>query len=275
MWMTRQDFTDEDVQAHIQWLARDCTERTLYDRGRLLSRLADHAGAPMITLRAQQIEAWLATAPSQGTRHTYDGNARSFYRWAQLTERRRDDPMALLRRPKVPRRTPRPLTATAVQAARAVSTDHVETMVLLGFYAGLRACEIAVMRGDLIDHATNTMSVVGKGGHERRLPVHTALLERAELYPSGWWFPSPLFGRDHVTPKSVSSALSRTMRRAGVQATGHQLRHSFGSNVYWQTRDLRLTQRLMGHAFSSTTEIYTLVRSTDMEAAVLGLPELA
>lgn len=267
---------DIDVHDHLLWLASGgCSPRTIYERGRLLAHLIAHAGQPAVELDSSAVTAWLDRAQSPGTRSAYFGSVRSFFRWAVLAKRVLDDPTALMRRPHLPRRLPRPLSAADLARTLAVASPHATTMVLLGFYGGLRACEIAEFQGEWLNPRTRLMRVVGKGRNERSIPVHPLILARAPLYPTeGFWFRSPSLGREHEDPSSVSRLISATMRRAGVQATGHQLRHAFGTNVHRVARDLRVTQELLGHRYPSTTAIYTQVAMVDMEQAVLGLPGL-
>jgi Phage integrase family len=54
----------------------------------------------------------------------------------------------------------------------------------------------------------------------------------------------------------LSQHFNKWLREAGVDATANRLRHWFGMNVYQQTRDLRLTQELLGHAEPQTTAVY-------------------
>jgi len=51
--------------------------------------------------------------------------------------------------------------------------------------------------------------------------------------------------------------LSISERRACRATTAHQLRHWFGTNLYAQSHDIRITQEMLGHASSATTAIYT------------------
>ena len=49
-----------------------------------------------------------------------------------------------------------------------------------------------------------------------------------------------------------------TLVACGIQASAHQLRHWFATEVYEKSgNDLRLTQELLGHASPATTAIYT------------------
>lgn len=53
----------------------------------------------------------------------------------------------------------------------------------------------------------------------------------------------------------------------GIDLTPHALRHTFGTRLYKKTEDLRITQELLGHSQSTTTERYThMDRKTKQEA---------
>lgn len=54
----------------------------------------------------------------------------------------------------------------------------------------------------------------------------------------------------------VSKMIGRHMHHCGVAASAHKLRHSFGTEVYRQSRDLRMTQQLLGHSSPGTTAGY-------------------
>jgi len=48
----------------------------------------------------------------------------------------------------------------------------------------------------------------------------------------------------------------------------HTLRHSFGTDLYRETKDIRLTQRALGHASIATTQIYTHIVDEQLEEAL-------
>ena len=63
--------------------------------------------------------------------------------------------------------------------------------------------------------------------------------------------------------------LTRSIRKylaaLGIDASSHQLRHWFGTNVYATCHDLRITQELLGHRDPSTATKY--VAFSPVEAA--------
>jgi integrase/recombinase XerD len=219
------------------------------------------------------------------TRATYWGHARAWCLFLVETGRRTDDPAAKMRRPRVPRGLPRPLSneqvATVLAVAGRSSPWHpgagtrAHVYILLAAYAGLRVHEIAQLRGEDVDELSVRV-VDGKGGHDRLIPTHPFIWAAAANLPGrGLWFPS--YGKaGHINPNSVSVAIRRALAAAGIEGHAHQLRHTFGTQVLKSSGgNLRVAQELLGHASPASTALYTLVDDSDLRAAVLGLPGLA
>jgi site-specific recombinase XerD len=53
----------------------------------------------------------------------------------------------------------------------------------------------------------------------------------------------------------------------------HMLRHTFATDLYRKTKNIRLVQKALGHADLSTTMIYTHVVDQELESALKGLRE--
>ncbi len=64
--------------------------------------------------------------------------------------------------------------------------------------------------------------------------------------------------------------VKRRADKAGIpkDVHPHMLRHTFATEFYRQTKDIRLTQKMLGHADLSTTMIYTHIVDADAEAAM-------
>ncbi|MGI8881058.1 MAG: tyrosine-type recombinase/integrase [Jatrophihabitans sp.] len=149
---------------------------------------------------------------------------------------------------------------------------RTRTMILLGAYQGLRVHEIAKIRGE--DFTGDSLRVVGKGKVAADLPVHPVIAAEAARYPAvGWWFPSPYCEGEPVTANSVSGVISAALRRSGVNATAHQLRHHFGTEILRASGgNLRVAQELLRHASPATTAVYTMIDDEQRRAAILALP---
>lgn len=74
-----------------------------------------------------------------------------------------------------------------------------------------------------------------------------------------------------IAKESWSRAFAKATERAKVGGSLHSLRHTFAANLVAQGVNLRVVQRLMGHATIKTTEQYAHVAGTTLESAVSGL----
>ena len=66
-------------------------------------------------------------------------------------------------------------------------------------------------------------------------------------------------------------ALKQLATAAGIdkqKVSPHVLRHSFASHILAGGADLRLVQELLGHEQIATTQIYTHIQSTKLQAIV-------
>jgi hypothetical protein len=145
-------------------------------------------------------------------------------------------------------------------------------MIILGAYQGLRAAEIAKIRGEDLDLDDMMLRVLGKGGVDARLPIHPEVAAVAKTMPArGYWFPAPRTPGPRA-PGLVSTIISVAMRTAGVRGTAHSLRHWYGTTLVHTGTDLRTTQTLMRHATLATTERYIAVGGERQIAGVLRLP---
>lgn len=193
---------------------------------------------------------------------------RGFYRWACLSGRRADDPSLALLPIKSPIGVPRPAPEHAVRVGRRNADERTRLMLELAVNAGLRCCEICrVHTRDLEPDIVGwSLIVYGKGGRQRRVPLTDDLAARLRAREPGWAFPGKIDG--HLSPARVSELVSGILP-PGV--TAHMLRHRFGTRAYQQGgHDIRAVQDLLGHAYVSTTQIYTAVDDGARRRAALA-----
>lgn len=211
---------------------------------------------------------------------------RSFYRWLGEQGLIGANPAVGIRAPKRARRLPKALAPDQAVQLAAHETDgsalalRDRALVELLYSSGLRLAELVSLdwrhfpavagrpaSASWIDLDSNEVTVTGKGGRMRTVPVGAAaaqalrgwLAARATL-PSvdeRALFVSARGAR--IAPRSVQARLARLARRLGlgVHVHPHVLRHSMASHVLQSSGDLRAVQELLGHANIATTQIYT------------------
>lgn len=252
-----------------KWMqAGGASDKTVNTRLSGIRSLCAHAGrTDPVSIATMEIVEWLADYPNPWTRRTYYTSVREWCRWLVEQGEREDDPTGRLHAPPEPRGLPRPASSRALEATLEVAPRRARAYILLAAYEGLRVHEVAKVAGE--DFQEGWLHVNGKGGRERWVPVHPLVASLQVGWPvEGWWFPSARSRSGHVTPNSVSHTISKTFRAAGYPVTAHQLRHWFGTHTQRNSHDVRVTQELLGHASSATTQIYTEVANRAKQQAV-------
>ncbi|HUF95671.1 MAG TPA: tyrosine-type recombinase/integrase [Acidimicrobiia bacterium] len=178
------------------------------------------------------------------------------------------NPFETVSRPKLDRPLPhaipsRHLVAAieGIDASDPIGSRDVAIIELL-YATGLRISELASLTVD--DVGADIISVVGKGGKGRQVPVGRPAQAALEDYLSNGR-PSLVQGFDgsHLWVGARGGALgSRGLRRVVSQRVAtfpHALRHSFATHLLEGGADLRVVQDLLGHTDLATTQIYTAV----------------
>jgi len=222
-----------------------------------------------------QLETWLdRRSLSDRGRSAYVSHLKAFYAWAVDEEELPNDPTRKIRAPKYRRTVPRPIPTDELIRALDAATPQMRCWLLLGAYGGLRCCEMAGLdREDVLEGEGLLRITQGKGGTERVIPLHPDVMAALVALPmpeSGVIFRRP-WCRDRWPAHSLSDVLNTYLHALGIKSTAHSLRHWFGTTIYQLTKDIRLTQELMGHSGPNTTAIYTKVDSRTVSPAVLAL----
>lgn len=239
---------------------RGLRPKTIAVRRLTVNALVRDMGDPKL-LETSHIEEWLdAHEIGIRTRATYIGHICAFYEWAVREGLVETNPARFIERPRLPRLIPRPISDADLAEALAQAEPVMRCWLALAAYEGLRCMEIAGLRREnILDTRDPPILLVadGKGGHQRVLPIHpevTSALRRLGPAKGGWVFPS--VGSRPYSEHTISMKANAFLHELGIEATMHQLRHWFGTQVYARSRDLRLTQELMGHASPITTAGY-------------------
>lgn len=142
--------------------------------------------------------------------------------------------------------------------------------------AGLRAVEVVAVKSDHLDMKTGKLLVQqGKGAKDRTLWLSSDLRDQIgqwlERRPdSEWLFPtrsgtqlSTRYLRQMVKTYAVKAGISELEK-----VSPHTMRHTFATDLYRETTNIRLVQKALGHANLSTTMIYTHIVDEELEGAL-------
>lgn len=235
---------------------------------------------------------WASLAPSSVARKA--SALRQFFGFAIDEGWRQDDPSGALPRPRARRPLPKimghaQIAALFARAEEEASGDDPKAVRLLAliellYGSGLRATELVSLPLHAVPRDAPFLTVTGKGGASRMVPVGARALEavgrwvmlRPQIAPSRFLFPS---GKaQHLSRVRLFQLLKELADRAGLDPVGispHVLRHAFATHLLEGGADLRVLQTLLGHADISTTQIYTHVDAARLVALVNSRHPLA
>lgn len=260
--------------------ARGLAPRTIENRALTLRALSRRLAKPIDQVSFPDLLAWLGRGVSPASMQRERSDILGFFTWAKSQKLLSSNPAKRLPKITVARNKPRPLTIAQIEAMLASGARRrTRMMILLGYAQGMRAHEIAKFRGEDIDWISETVRVVGKGRHERIMPLHPLVAAEAVYFPrEGVWFPGRK-GREgtHISYRSVSDLMRRALDRAGItnaRLTGHSLRHSFATELLDSGVDIRVVQELLGHLSLNSTQIYTGVNNRKKREGMDRLPTL-
>ncbi len=241
---------------------------------------------------AQLAGEWAGLAPASVARKA--SALRQFFGFAIDEGWRSDDPSGALPAPRARRPLPKVLGHTQIAAlfaraeAEAAGDDpravRLLALIELLYGSGLRASELVGLPLSAVPRDAPFLTVTGKGGATRLVPVGARALEALArwlaLRPQGensrWLFPS---GKaQHLSRVRLFQLVRALAGRAGLDPAGispHVLRHAFATHLLEGGADLRVLQTLLGHADISTTQIYTHVDAARLVALVNSRHPLA
>ncbi|MCM3665641.1 tyrosine recombinase XerC [Mesobacillus subterraneus] len=203
---------------------------------------------------------------------------RSFYKFLLREKIVEDNPFSLVSIPKLEKRLPdffyeEELSQlfNACETETALGRRNKAILELL-YATGIRVGECCKIQMKDIDLSLSTVLVHGKRKKERYVPfgsfAHDALDEyikngRSELLKDkgdhGYLFVN--FRGGPLTDRGIRDILNKLIENSAL--TGkihpHKLRHSFATHMMSNGADMRTVQELLGHAFLSSTQVYTHV----------------
>lgn len=148
-------------------------------------------------------------------------------------------------------------------------------MMRLMINLGLRCSEVLNIELRDVDLTSGKLLVrQGKGSKDRLLWIGAddlALIQKwRERRPENATTLFCTLQGKRINSRYVRTMVARYAKKAGIERRVHPhlLRHSFASDLYRQSRDIRLIQRVLGHASISTSQIYVHLGDSEVEQAL-------
>jgi site-specific recombinase XerD len=186
-----------------------------------------------------------------------------------------------LSRPKKVKGLPSILTVEEVEQILKQCKNLKHKCILMTIYSGgLRRSDLINLKISDIDSEQMLIRISHSKGNKDRhtLPSQKLLLLLRDYYrfykPSYWLFEGQGGGQYSAT--SIENIFRKALKQANItrHATPHTLRHSFATHLLEQGISLRYIQEMLGHSSSTTTEIYTHVRSKHLTKILNPLDKL-
>ncbi|MCP4935554.1 MAG: site-specific tyrosine recombinase XerD [bacterium] len=291
------DQNERNIELFLEMLsaergaARNTLEAYAHDLNHFCG-FARVAQTPMRDLSTQQIRDYLGVIADEGlavsSRSRRLSAVRQFYRFLFIEGMRKDDPCSEISAPKKAQKLPKTLSvdevehlldtaaheAKAAKGRKQLPAIRLNCLLELLYATGLRVSELVTLPRNFMRADNRMITVKGKGGRERMVPLNGAARRAIKIYvehldakakggrhSSGFLFPST--GADgHLTRQRLVQELKALAVSAGLEPKNispHVLRHAFASHLLEHGADLRAVQQLLGHADISTTQIYTHV----------------
>ncbi|MBU0907568.1 MAG: tyrosine-type recombinase/integrase [Nanoarchaeota archaeon] len=152
------------------------------------------------------------------------------------------------------------------------STNNIKHKLILKllYGCGLRASEVICLQKEDVNFEEGLVHVrLSKGKKDRFVRVPESVKLELESYckinSDRMLFPSNRGGK--LTTASIQAIVEQSAKKAGItkEVYPHLLRHSFATHLLEQGTDLRIIQKLLGHADIKTTQIYTQISQASIK----------
>jgi hypothetical protein len=132
-------------------------------------------------------------------------------------------------------------------------------ILYLAVVVGLRQIELRRLRWQDVDVATNSITVTGKGGKRRTVPVGTDV---SKLLPEGDGYVFLSQHGNQISESGMRLIISGYLDQVSPSSTPHALRHTSLTWMLESGADIQTAMELAGHATISSHEIYAATSSS-------------
>ena len=274
------------------WSERGLGKNTLAAYGRDLKSLAEwqqKQRKKLLSCSHADIQDFLAAKIKQGSKTSSMARSistfRRFFRYQLRESSIAEDPTALLESPKLSKSLPNSLSEANVEALLNATdlNDPIglrdRAMLELLYATGLRVSELVTLEYKQVNLQQGVVRVMGKGNKERLVPMGDEAVSwisqylnesRKILMKSGGVSNSLFITRrgSGMTRQAFWYLIKRYAIQAGIsqKLSPHTLRHAFATHLLNHGADLRVVQLLLGHSDLSTTQIYTHIANSRLQA---------
>ena len=276
---------------------RGAAENSLQAYGRDLTHYVaflEARGVAPLSSSSDDIRAYLVSLEEQGFARTTAARrlsaVRQFHQFIHGEGITGSNPAGIVESPKAGRPLPRILSTPDINLmldeARArvgrsegktrFKAERLYCLLELLAATGLRVSELVGLTVRAVTSDDAFLTVRGKGGRERLVPISDQARNVLKNYlktlvaEAKWLFPSHgasgCLTRQHFALELKALAVACGIDPAKISP--HVLRHAFASYLLECGADLRAVQQMLGHADISTTQIYTHVQASRLQAVV-------
>lgn len=214
---------------------------------------------------------------------------RSFYKFLVREKLTEENPFALVSIPKAEKRLPEFFYEDELKLLfQSCETEtplgqRNKAMLELLYATGIRVSECCQIRLKDLDFYLSTVLVHGKGNKERYVPFGSFAADSLDRYINdgrkklmGQKETNDTLFLNHrgspLTDRGVRTVLNTMIENSALNGKihPHMLRHTFATHLLNNGADLRSVQELLGHAFLSSTQIYTHVTNEHLRKTYMS-----